>query len=693
MTDDLLPPVLPVRTTDVIPWLSADHLRGMSLPWRLEPARPVQVVVAKATLDLDPKTGALTLRDEGLPPTGDEHTGDPPLSSLRRPSDIGVIKGRVDVTLWGHAHAAGRSSVDVRFAFGGDKGFDRQLRVSGARTRGASSDPFDSMPLLYELGRHHERDNPVGQPGGRGSRIEALDRGPDGVGPIPMMWPGRLKAFGTYDQRWYEARHPYFADDFHPDAFQSAPLVQQISAIKGDETFRIEGMHEVHRSIAGQLPRLRVRMFAVHEGDGGSRFVDVPSRIDSVFFDMEDLVVTLTWRATVDVRDDRGTGIHAWWGELVDGEPSSVEKRRRDFWLRYAPTSSLLPMVAGDLDVRARLLAAGVPDELPPPPATGPAAEPAPRAWRARDEDPGRAMVVAWMGGDAELDPSRLGEAELSGLDLSGRDLRGWMLRGAHLEGALLEGADLREAELGEVVAPGASFTGANLEGADFTGAVLADAIFRGAQADGAAFESVYAPRADFSELGAKKARFSEAQLDGARFDGAMLDGAYFTEAGLHHVRFNGASMVDVRLYDADAREAVFDHADISEARADGLRMVGASCDETKADEAIMDGADLTDVRWRRASALKLSLNGTVATRAKLLALDMREAQFAEAQLEETDLRGCNLLAANFERALLCRTDLRQSNLHGAELSGAVLDGTKLEGALISNTILTEDEA
>ncbi|MEM1033206.1 MAG: DUF2169 domain-containing protein, partial [Myxococcota bacterium] len=310
--DTVLPPALPPRTSDVVPWFSEATLRGASFPWRPDARRWVHTVVAKATLDLDPSHGALELRTESLPPSGDEHDGDPPLGGLRRPFDLSPAKSRTDVTLWGHAHAD-----EVRFAFGPRPhgGFDRRLRIQRSPQA-----PRDPVPLRYELGRHDAQHNPVGRgPGDDDGHplIVARDGGPDGVGPIPMMWPQRLAAFGTYDERWYASRHPHFAEDLHPDAFQSAPRCQQLESVRGAERFQLEGLHPRFSVIKGQLPGLWPRIYAVHAAAGGSRFVALEPRLDGVFFDLDELVVTLTWRAVVDVSDARGTGIEAWYGVLA----------------------------------------------------------------------------------------------------------------------------------------------------------------------------------------------------------------------------------------------------------------------------------------------------------------------------------------------------------------------------------------
>ncbi len=745
-------PVVFPRGTVGVPFFAAESLRGMSLAWMLEPNSPVRIVVAKATCDIDPTTGALSLREEGDPIGGDEHHGDPLTSSLRQASDIAIVKARGDVTLWGHAHGGDRPSVDVRFAFGDAKqpgrGFDRRLRAFGKRgwkgKQPGPAEPFEQLPLAWELAAHDEQRNPVGvvPGGGLAHQLEPIDeQGPAGFGAIAMMWPLRLALFGSYDESWYAERFPFFFADFDPAAYQAAPRSQQLERIAGDESFVLEGLHPEHRRIEGQLPNLHARVYAIAASPDGGIFNQVPLRLDSVFFDLEQLTVSLVWRGSCEVSDRHASNVAAWFGQLHDGEqPPSDQEIKQQFWSLYQPDglSSTTPDAigsAGDADAppvagaamdlherkaRERLQAAGMSADLlatmyPTSPAAlvakpavaggaaigadkaddkadddedTPPAAPAPRVWLAPQADPKRAEVVAWLAGGDAPDPASLAGAELSDLDFSRQDMRGFNLRGSHLAGCRFEATDLTEAELGEAVATKAVFDGARLDRADLTGMRLDEASFAEASLSEADLTVCAGDDSNFTGAKADGAQFVEASFERAVFDQANLEGAAFSESMLCDASFKGAQMRDVRLYDADASRANFEKANLAEARGDGIKLVHAICDGACADEAVMDGADLSQSSWLEASMRQISLVGASGHQAKLMATNMRECRLAEAQLIAADLRGSDLMESDFSSCNLSDCDLRGANLYGSELFEATLTDAKLEDAIVGNTII-----
>ncbi len=714
-----VPPVVAPRLSGAIPFFARDHLRGMSMEALLTPKRSSYAVVVKATCDIDPTEGTVALREEGEPLTGDEHTGDPPMSSLRYPSDLAVVKAYCDVMLWGYAHSKGRPSVDLRFAFGDmsktRRGFDRRLRAYGQRgwvgRSPATAEPFDTLPLMWELAAAQDSDNPVGRSSASplAHQIELVDgKGPAGFGAIPMMWPARRRHFGTYDMRWYDKRYPCFAEDLDPSAFQAAPQAQQLDHISGGESFVLEGMHADHRVIEGQLPGLRAQVFAVGPSPDGGKLTEVSLRLDTVFFDAEARTVALVWRGLHDVIDDRGSDVSAWFGQLVDAEASPTEQEVQEvFWALYPsdqPESERVdvtpepevaaapsPLEIHDARVRQRLQAAGMPaalfssgetlDEKPP-------TEPPPRRWLPADEDPARRAVEAWLRGGDAPDPESLAGAELSGLDLSGRRLTGWILRGAHLAGCCFEEADLSQAELGEAVAPDASFVRARLDRADLSGASLEGASFAGASLIDANLEGAEAERATFDEVTATGAQLVAGNFAQASFRKAKLDSAALSESNLRGACFASASMCETRLYDADAAGADLEGADLTEARADGVILTGAVCNGASADDAVLDGADLTDVTWCKASLRSVSLVGVKALRARFLAVDMRGARMSESALNQADFRASNLMEADLGKSDLSGADVRDANLFGAELFGATLDDLNRERTMLGRTIL-----
>jgi uncharacterized protein YjbI with pentapeptide repeats len=670
-------PAIEPRRADGVPFIAEDNLLGMSFAWNLKHGKPSYALVVKATCDIALPKGPAELREEGNPPSGDEHVLDPPMSSLRYASDLAVVKARCDVMMWGHAYGRGRPSSETRFAFGdaGKKGhgFDRRMRVFGPRPwkglRPGEAQPFEKVPLMWELADKHDELNPVGRThdGPLAPQLEALDeKGPAGFGSIPMMWPVRLRWFGTYDMRWYKQRYPFFAEDFDPAAFQAAPRLQQLDHIRGDEPFVLEGMHPEHRVVSGTLPGLTARAYAVGPSPDGGIFQEVPLRLDTVFFDLEQMTISLVWRGSHAVSDEQASDVSAWFAHVYEEEPSE-EEMRVSFWRRFDPEF-------------AAMLDGEEPEE--PPPA------PAPVAWLPADQDPARSVVEAWLAGGDPPARDTLAGAELSGLDFSGRDMKGWVLRGAHLERCRFIETDLTEAELGDVVAPEAMFDRAILDRADLVGAHLEKSIFSGASLVEADLTDCEADGCQFDGVTANAAVFEAGSFEKATFAAAMLDDAGFSEANLIEANFSKASMKGARLYDANASRANFEHANLTEARADGVSLANAVCDGATAKNAVFDEADLTEVCWRKASLPAVSLTKAVALRARFIAVDMRGALMSKATLVGADFRTSDLMEADLAQCDLTDANMSGANLFGAELFKAKLGGLKTEGALIGRTIL-----
>ena len=263
-----------------------------------------------------------------------EYHGDPAASSIRVPSDLGLVKPGTDVLLVGHAHAPGRRPapyVDVALAVGP---VHRQLRVFGDRvwtggTLGATPsppEPFERMPLVWERAfggveqvgdlLHAETRNPVGT----GFRASDSEQVPDGL-PLPNLedpeqpitspkdqpaptcfaplaehWEPRRSYAGTYDDAWQQHRAPYLPADFDPRFFQLAPPSLVASGyLQGGEPM------EVHGATPGGVPlRFRlpaVRMTVAFTLDGGPQ--PVPAALDTVLVEPDAGRVLLTWRAAL----------------------------------------------------------------------------------------------------------------------------------------------------------------------------------------------------------------------------------------------------------------------------------------------------------------------------------------------------------------------------------------------------------
>jgi hypothetical protein len=238
------------------------------------------VVVVKATFDVD-ASGRCTPADEQVPLVfADEHFGDPALTAIARESDFVPLKPRIDILVSAHAvspnvHPVARMDVSLAWS-----GFVKQAIVTGdrqwlRRLGGflSASQPraFTQLPLTWdrayggmdqsdgEVPQHAaELRNPVGKGfyiKGRpsetvegqplpniespGQLIEVWSdrREPIGFGPIGRSWQPRVRFAGTYDQRWMDERLPFLPSDFDDRYFQSAPLDQQLPALKAGDAF------------------------------------------------------------------------------------------------------------------------------------------------------------------------------------------------------------------------------------------------------------------------------------------------------------------------------------------------------------------------------------------------------------------------------------------------------------------------
>ncbi|MBB4225232.1 DUF2169 family type VI secretion system accessory protein [Variovorax guangxiensis] len=309
-------------------------------PWRLEPAAFHRgPVFADEPWDADHAT----------------------LSSLRAATDVLLRKPGADVYVTGTAHAlrwtpSSEWHAQLLVRRQEETLLHKALRLTGPRhwswhedaaQRGLSdSQPTLAVPLRYELaygGWGFERGddekaqprthaaNPCGtgwfgsaaredHPGARhaagqpffGPQIEYAgaplqhanqeDAQPAGFGPIARFWQPRLALAGTYDDAWLQrhAGQPYmdYADDFDERFFQYAPADQVVAGgLRGDESVRMSGFFASAPHIEFQLPQLWIEALC-RDGDGTER--SEAMRLDTVHVDLDEMLVHLTWRLTLD---------------------------------------------------------------------------------------------------------------------------------------------------------------------------------------------------------------------------------------------------------------------------------------------------------------------------------------------------------------------------------------------------------
>jgi uncharacterized protein YjbI with pentapeptide repeats len=173
---------------------------------------------------------------------------------------------------------------------------------------------------------------------------------PAGFGPLDQMWPQRSRKAGTYDDKWFRERWPFFPDDMDWTYFNAAPEDQQTDTFfSGEETFSLLRMNKTKPLIESRLPRLRHRVFVNQMEDlarplGETRFVELKTRIDTVWlFPHAERGIAVS-RGTVEVKDDEALDVtHIFLAtEPVAEQPKSIEhyyeefKRRQD---RSVPAS------------------------------------------------------------------------------------------------------------------------------------------------------------------------------------------------------------------------------------------------------------------------------------------------------------------------------------------------------------------
>ncbi len=524
---------------------------------------------------------------------------------------------------------------------------------------------------------------------------------PAGFWPIPMHWPVRQSKLGTYDAKWLQERFPYFPADFDFGYFQVAPREQQLDEVRGDEPYRIEGMHREHPVVEGHLPGIVTRAFAQRTAEAGGGFFEVRMKLDTVLFDMTERVMHLTWRGVFKVADERALDVAEVFvmQEQRDTEPCSLQTARD----QYLATSALgraveVPgrgAVANENDERSRdphaarvaaaLEAAGVPTTR----ATAGGVAPEVREEAPRVCDPAvRPRAEAALATPGALDGVVLADGELSGLSFARRSLVGANLKGSALRLCDLRGADLRGAQLAGADFTGAQLDGAQLDMADLDGAVLEDASLVGASLSHANLRNVRAARARFDGVSGIRPRFADAQLQSTSFIDSRLNGPDFWSAVLDDADFTRARVPAIRLYEARGTKVSFHGADLTGARADGAVLSNCRFTEANAGGSVWDGSRLEECDFSFAELAKAGLCDVMAVGSAFAGANLVRARLRNALLVGSDLRRADLREAMLEGADFGRADLTGASLYAAETWLAKFDGARLDGADLTNTKL-----
>ncbi len=194
------------------------------------------LIAVKATIDIDGKTGSLTVAKEQIAPLDeDQYSGDPAQSILQYPCDFVLNKRHVDILLNANAHTPTEDPVtELHVGFGLGE-LSKILKVVGERVYRSinglffvQTTPamFSSMPMNYEnaFGGQEEENpkgnqkyhfgNPIGKGYGTKRRMfknmdlpnieypkhptkrKASRNKTAGFGPIPNFWSPRRDYIG-----------------------------------------------------------------------------------------------------------------------------------------------------------------------------------------------------------------------------------------------------------------------------------------------------------------------------------------------------------------------------------------------------------------------------------------------------------------------------------------------------------------
>lgn len=305
------------------------------LPFTIYGAKSHTIMV-KGTFQIMNGASAETA-EEQLPFEGaDAPSGESPEASARYESDFVPFKPKADVLCVGKAYAPeGRATTKqiIRFRIGpvdkmilitGNRYWDKTYVGLGARI--SAPEPFTSMDVSYENAYGgKEPGSPQGyisyplNPVGKGyvkdenhlhgvplPNLEDPNHPvrnwwdpapPVAFGPVGRYWTPRIQRAGTYDQQWLDNRAPEPPEDFDPAYYNCAPADQQIKGyLHGDETLQIDNMHPDHPHFQARLPGVRVRSFLSWDMGQGPRLDEIPMNLDTLWVDMEALLLVLVWR-------------------------------------------------------------------------------------------------------------------------------------------------------------------------------------------------------------------------------------------------------------------------------------------------------------------------------------------------------------------------------------------------------------
>lgn len=630
------------------------------------------------------------------------------------PGDFADFKPSAEILCVGHCHTPGGKPLPECPVVIGVGTWQKALRVVGRRVftekilGPAATDPvpFTRMAIGWQnaFGGSGYTKNPVGKGHGTDelpnvlhprdlidSRRERLE--PAGFGPIPSTWAARAERRGkAYGRSWKESRAPFHSEDFDYRHFNAAPPDQWLEGyLRGDEPLLFQNLHPVHPVLRTRLPSLRVRLLVK---SAGGEIHEATAVLDTLFADLDEGTITLTWRALFPAGEDDLSDVRSVlvWSEPLGEAPAPThekmalleaferdpvglgerappgftdlveryERERRgepiqddeEALAKLDPVSRLMRKKLGRfaLEEQAqvaegmRRAAAGA------GPKVDLDAEAAKMVQKLEDTPPVPLIRKPGVMPNTGLRRQMrviLDEAAVLRKTLADRELSPEQRR--EIERKLEELAAIPRDPLWArldptYVPPEAPLStdepgpGRDLAEHDLTGRDLS-----GMDLSGANLEHALLTRVNLSGANLRGANLKNAILFRANLDGADLAGAELTRVNAARASACGASL----------RGAVLEQAFF-----EGAALTGAVLDEARGEYTLFDDADLSAASLRGAA--------------------LPWARFVRARLDGADLRGAKLVSARFieatgERVLARGADLSRASFEGARVPGIEL--------------------
>jgi len=707
-----------------------------------EPCALVRACLGSPDDKDDLEADALALLEEGEyvlgqgPLTADVFADDDSdrLGQLEYPSDFAEFKLRADVMFKGSCYpprgGGPTATVTVRV---GDR-FTKSLQVTGPRVwldkivGGKHSDPihFQKMPVSWSnaFGGPEFADNPVGK-GFQSDELPNVEDSnrpisrasqhppPAGFGPINPEWPLRKSKLGTkYGKDYEKTRAPWYAEDYDWSAQSAAPVDQQLDGyLRGDERLRFVNLHPEVADFSVTLPGLRPRAFA-KLADGQT--AEAQLVCDTLFADLDDGVVYLTWRGHIPVAEDDLSDVAFL---LVAHEEQGSSPRPAEHYfaeledfaadpvgLSKSPATKLADfeqeLESGELERRLDELA---PDEEPVTAVFGGLigvtsdadvvlAQMRDSLLQTQKEPQARDKLIEAL--RDKLREMREGGASAPAIQVDTRD--GSVAGGAFMRNMMRQVADAQKdgIEAGADMSHGneamqdelAKLEGLGLgpddirlppvdepppepaPGVDFSGYDLSERDLSGMDLQGCKFEGTGLRRTNFQGANLTGASFGGSVLAGTDLSGAICHeadfgmahfvrtvarGAHLTEAKLDLCHLVRVDLSDADLSGATGATPVFHRAVLDRATVDGVKFQKASFDSCSLEQATFKRAELRGAMFRECKLSSARFDAADVSKGGFLDCELGNSVFWQALGDTTNFKGCRLRNADFSHAML----------------------------------------